>query len=142
MNPAEIDRWPALDLRHRYAVKLSERQRIRSGGRLHAGQRPQPLKDLFCEVDFPGRGPPLGQSYLERQHALGPEARVDVEQPREALDQQPGSDKQHEGQRHLRDDQELPEPVAMPARAAVAFLFERGVDVCAPGSNCRRESKG
>src|SRR5947209_4824211 len=42
LSPAEVDRWPALDIHHRYARKLSERQRIRSGGRLHAGQRPQP----------------------------------------------------------------------------------------------------
>jgi hypothetical protein len=37
--------------------------------------------------------------------------------------------------------EDVPEPVALSARVAAAFLFERGVDVSAPGLNRRCESE-
>jgi hypothetical protein len=73
-------------------------------------------RSTICSMKliFLGRGSSLRQSYLERQDVIGPEAGIDLGQPRKALEQQPGTDEQHQRQRHFRHDQRVTEPVRCP----------------------------
>ena len=75
----------------------------------HAGHGPRPIDQVLRELeDLTAIGVPRADGrHPHRQAVLGIEAERDARQPYEAVDEQSGSDQQHERHRDLGDDQRV-----------------------------------
>ena len=75
------------------------------------------------------------------QDAFAREARIDAAERPEAPQHQPGADEQDDGERDLRNDEDLPEPPRPRSRAALArALLERLLDVGARAGEGRGQA--
>src|SRR5262249_45535426 len=66
----------------------------------------------------------LGKRYFKRQNVTGGEARINVQQPLEAADGQPGADQQHQSQGHFADHQSRAEVFAATTIGGASSFFE------------------
>ncbi len=75
---------------------------------LHAGERRQRGRHALVEPRARrGVVARVGQVQLERQHARGAHAEVDLAEALHARDQHAGAGEEHERERHLRDDEAI-----------------------------------
>ena len=99
---------------------------------LNAGQRLEASFQLLVERDLGWRGWILAgaQEDVHAHEMVGADAHGRVGHFEEAADHEPGSDEQHEGQRHFSDDEKAGEMARAGAGAgAVAAVFEHQVDI-------------
>jgi hypothetical protein len=123
----------------RVVVERQVRDRAR---RLDAGQRD---KLLLPPRDEGGalRGVRVlraAEADFKRQHAVGPEAGVNLLQPRERAEQQARADEQHEAQRDLARDEQRPRATAA-VRDAAPGLLQRRDEVDAARAERRGERR-
>ncbi len=111
-------RRTADDVRRARPALARERQVARQRRAAHARHRRDAAQQLVVEarglaVLAVARG---RERDPHRQEVARVEARVNVEHRDEALHQQPRADEQHERERHLRDDEQVAQPLGPRAR--------------------------
>ena len=95
------------------------------------------------EPDPPVLGSGVGlrrQRDLEGEHVVGVEAGLHLLQGEEAPDQQAGAHQEHDGERHLGQDEQLPHPPAVAGAAASAAL-QALVGIGARGARRRQQAE-
>src|SRR4029079_2992054 len=127
---------------HRAAA--TERQQARRSDRRNSVQVAQTLLEftdanpgwLILFVSFALKDDP------ERKCLFGTEAGIDTGQLDEAPDQQPCTNQQHDGERHLSDDQRRSHPLSTDARTAARGFAQETLDPSAAELECRQYPEG
>ena len=123
------------------------------GSRVHSWQRPDAIEQRSCEPLDLGqvretpevhRIAAAGQLVLGLDDAGGPEARVDLLQPPEALDEEGRTDRERHGQGHLGDDERGSQggSIAAGRRTVAGFAAKRALNVGPPGLERRNQPEG
>ena len=105
---------------------------VPDGGRLHTGQRREPLDELIVERRHPGGLAVLGARKLQTQgqNAGRRKSRVSVVQRDEAADQQTRADEQHQRDRKLAHGErraQPPSPDTLGPASAAFFQMHAGI---------------
>ena len=83
----------------------------------------------------------LGQRDVERQEVRRIEPGIDLLQPREAADQEPGADEERERERDLRDDETLANPLAAMLADGPRAVLQRMLQIGARPLERRRKAE-
>ncbi len=127
--------WPTLDLKGGIAVNPAHRKNPSEASVFYPGQIADAPLQFVKKIDLRllvGIAQ-FGKRNFRGQNMIGIEARIDVFQPNEALEEQAGPGEKNEREGDFRDDRDVAQPVVAPARsgAAAAFLERLGqVEVC------------
>ena len=123
-------------------IHFAQGQRGNTPGRGHAGKLFQALPEFAIGGKDGGTVGVAGTRHgqPQRQHALGIEARCDIQQTREAAQEQAGADRQDHRETEFGDHQQAPQAIAAAGRAAAA-VFQAGVQIQTGKAQCGRQSE-
>jgi hypothetical protein len=137
-------RHVALDEQAIVADGGTKRQEPRRAGDTHAGEVASARNQLLIEQHDPFRGlvTRRWQRHSHRQHVRWIEAERYALQGPETPEHEAGAHEQHDGERHLDDDEPVAEALAAStARGALASVLERIGEVDPQGAQRRREAE-
>ena len=126
-------------------TRAAERQRGDRRHLAHRGIRPESGEHRVQKGDLLRglRIARLGETDPPGDQPRGAEAGIDLHQPGEALEHQPGADQERRGEGQLEDHEEAPGSVpARPSGGAPAAVLERFEEPAAPGLERRHQADG